>query len=287
MNAVQLRQALLELKLGGRMQHEKEDWRRIWVLEFVGLRPHIFSRKGDFWRAWDWIHNDSKWNEHSLESLEVITDSQLKTAPTCKGNPLKIMVMPYSLSWLPSISSNTIEAFHHVPTSSFSFLNCSFFLLPWQRGPRPCRHYPLSLHYHCHWQVLVWSCFYITRRCKRSFVSQWQPGMSLDGTLTSHCHRKWVSFNKSEIKQKVKLLTSSFGILLDSNLFQAGSFWWWLFHTSWPFPHFSQVDLLDFALQVIPRVEALTFPSPPKKTGGMPLKVVGMDGWDGWMDSHG
>jgi len=47
------------------------------------------------------------------------------------------------------------------------------------------------------------------------------------------------------------------------------------------------VDLLDFALQVIPRVEALTFPSPPKKTGGMPLKVVGMDGWDGWMDSHG
>ena len=51
-------------------------------------------------------------------------------------------------------------------------------------------------------------------------MSQWQPGMSLDGTLTSHCHRKWVSFNKSEIKQKVKLLTSSFGILLDSNLFQ-------------------------------------------------------------------
>ena len=200
------------------------------------------------------------------------------------------MVMPYSLSSLPSISSNTIEAFHHVPTSSLSFLNRSFFLLPWQRGPRRCRHYPLSLHYHCHWQVLVWSCFYITRRCKRSFVSQWQPDMFLDGTLTSDCHRKWVSFDKSERTQKVKLLTSSFGILLDSNIIsrklqKTVSFWWWLFHTWWPFPHFSQVDLLDFALQVIPRVEALTFP-PLQKNGGMPLKVVGMDGFR-WMDSDG
>ena len=61
-------------------------------------------------------------------------------------------------------------------------------------------------------------------------MSQWQPDMSPDGTLTSDCHRKWVSFNKSERTQKVKLLTSSFGILLDSNIIsrklqKTGSFW--------------------------------------------------------------
>ena len=36
-----------------------------------------------------------------------------------------------------------------------------------------------------------------------------------------------------------------------------------------------------------PKGGGLNLPLPPKKTGGMPLKVVGMDGWDGWMDSHG
>ena len=200
------------------------------------------------------------------------------------------MVMPYSLSSLPSISSNTIEAFHHVPTSSFSFLNRSFFLLPWQRGPRPCRHYPLSLHYHCHWQVLVGSCFYITRRCKRSFVSQWQPDMFLDGTLTSDCHRKWVSFNKSERTQMVKLLTSSFGILLDSNIIsrklqKTGSFWWWLFHTWWPFSTFFPGGFIGLCPSSDPKGGGLNLP-PLQKNGGMPLKVVGMDGFR-WMDSDG
>ena len=52
----------------------------------------------------------------------------------------------------------------------------------------------------------------VTRRCKRSFASQWQLDLSLGWhEVTSDCkqHRKWVSFllNKSERTQNVNLFT--------------------------------------------------------------------------------